>query len=89
MNSVAGSSLASAVLYPIVGHWVWGGGFLASETAFHDFAGSTVVHAVGGAMALAGVMAVGARHGRYDKKGRARPMPGGSRQLVGYVRFGM
>ena len=57
------TTLASAVLYPIVGHWVWGGGYLASETAFHDFAGSTVVHGVGGAMALAGVIVVGARHG--------------------------
>ena len=55
------TSLASAVLYPIVGHQVWGGGFLATETSFHDFAGSTVVHAVGGAMALAGATIVDAK----------------------------
>jgi Amt family ammonium transporter len=76
------TSVASAVLYPIVGHWVWGGGYLASETSFHDFAGSTVVHAVGGAMALAGVLVIGARHGRYDKAGRPRPMPAHSFPLA-------
>ena len=76
------TSVASAVLYPVVGHWVWGGGFLATETAFHDFAGSTVVHAVGGAMALAGVMVVGPRYGRYDKRGRPRPMPAHSFPLA-------
>ncbi len=76
------TSLASAVLYPIVGHWVWGGGYLASETGFHDFAGSTVVHGVGGAMALAGVIVVGARHGRYGKDGRPRPMPAHSFPLA-------
>jgi ammonium transporter, Amt family len=65
---------ATAVIYPIVGHWVWGGGFLASW-GFHDFAGSTVVHAVGGGMALAGVVVVGPRLGRYDASGRPRPMP--------------
>ena len=76
------TSLASAIIYPIVGHWIWGGGYLAAETSFHDFAGSTVVHAVGGAMALAGVIVIGARHGRYDKKGRPRPMPAHSFPLA-------
>ncbi|HJL17832.1 MAG TPA: ammonium transporter [Sandaracinaceae bacterium LLY-WYZ-13_1] len=76
------TSLASAVLYPIAGHWVWGGGYLAAETSFHDFAGSTVVHAVGGGMALAGVMVIGARHGRFDEKGRPRPMPAHSFPLA-------
>ncbi len=76
------TSIASAVIYPVVGHWVWGGGYLATETAFHDFAGSTVVHAVGGAMALAGVIVIGARHGRYDKRGRPRPMPAHSFPLA-------
>ena len=75
------TAIASAVIYPIAGHWVWGGGFLATETSFHDFAGSTVVHAVGGAMALAGVVIVGARHGRYVD-GRARPMPAHSFPLA-------
>lgn len=68
------TALASAVVYPIAGHWVWGGGFLASA-GFHDFAGSTVVHAVGGAMALAGVLAIGPRLGKYDADGTSRPMP--------------
>ncbi|HHH26922.1 MAG TPA: ammonium transporter [Polyangiaceae bacterium] len=79
---LAFTSVASAVIYPIVGHWVWGGGYLATQTAFHDFAGSTVVHAVGGAMALAGVIVIGARYGRYDKRGRARPMPAHSFPLA-------
>ncbi|MEQ8460929.1 MAG: ammonium transporter [Sandaracinaceae bacterium] len=76
------TSVASALLYPIVGHWVWGGGYLAETTGFHDFAGSTVVHAVGGAMALAGVIAIGARKGRYDAEGRPRPMPAHSFPLA-------
>lgn len=76
------TSVASALLYPIVGHWVWGGGYLAETTGFHDFAGSTVVHAVGGAMALAGVIVIGARKGRYDAEGRPRPMPAHSFPLA-------
>ncbi|MGF1464847.1 MAG: ammonium transporter [Sandaracinaceae bacterium] len=79
---LAFTGVASAVLYPIVGHWVWGGGILAAETAFHDFAGSTVVHAVGGAMALAGVIVVGARHGRFAPDGTSRPMPAHSFPLA-------
>ena len=67
-------ALATAFVYPVVGHWVWGGGWL-SEMGFRDFAGSTVVHAVGGGMALAGALAVGPRLGKYDKEGRSRPMP--------------
>ncbi|MEM9194348.1 MAG: ammonium transporter [Myxococcota bacterium] len=65
--------VATTVIYPVVGHWVWGGGFLASM-GFVDFAGSTVVHAVGGAMALAGAIAVGPRLGKYGKGG-SKPMP--------------
>ncbi|MCB9596728.1 MAG: ammonium transporter [Sandaracinaceae bacterium] len=76
------TSVASAVIYPIIGHWVWGGGYLAAETSFHDFAGSTVVHGVGGGLALAGVMVIGARHGRYGKDGRPRPMPAHSFPLA-------
>ena len=60
--------LASALIYPVVGHWVWGGGWLA-EWGFVDFAGSTVVHATGGAMAVAAVIAVGPRLGRFSKNG--------------------
>ncbi|NOY91306.1 MAG: ammonium transporter [Deltaproteobacteria bacterium] len=66
--------VAAGVIYPIVGHWVWGGGWLAG-LGFHDFAGSTVVHAVGGGMALAGAIVVGPRLGKYAKDGSPRPMP--------------
>ena len=68
------TALATAFVYPVVGHWVWGGGWL-SQMGFLDFAGSTVVHAVGGGMALAGALAVGPRLGKYDKEGNSRPMP--------------
>jgi len=64
-----------AILYPITGHWIWGGGMLGSGT-FRDFAGSTVVHSVGGWAALAGVIVLGPRLGRYGKDGRVTPMPG-------------
>jgi len=68
------TAFASAVVYPIVGHWVWGGGFLA-DLGFVDFAGSTVVHVVGAGLALAGAMAIGPRLGKYGKDGTSRPMP--------------
>jgi Amt family ammonium transporter len=71
---LAFTAVAVAVIYPVVGHWVWGGGFLAS-LGFHDFAGSTVVHAVGGSMALAGALIVGPRTGKFTKDGGVRPMP--------------
>ncbi len=64
-----------AVIYPIAGHWVWGGGFLAS-LGFLDFAGSTVVHSVGGWAALVGVIILGPRRGKYGKDGKMRPIPG-------------
>jgi len=64
--------------YPIVGMWKWGGGFLQTlETSFYDFAGSTIVHSVGGWAALAGVMLLGARHGKYVNN-KIRPIPGHS-----------
>ncbi len=65
---------ATVFIYPVVGHWVWGGGVL-STLGFHDFAGSTVVHAVGGAMALAGVIALGPRIGKYDEDGNVVGLP--------------
>lgn len=64
--------LTCGLLYPLVGHWVWGGGWLA-ELGFHDFAGSTVVHAVGGTLALSGAVLTGARLGRYGAEGRVMP----------------
>lgn len=54
----------SAIIYPVSGHWIWGGGWL-SELGFHDFAGSTVVHSVGGWAALMGAMVLGPRAGKY------------------------
>ncbi|MBI4537863.1 MAG: ammonium transporter [candidate division NC10 bacterium] len=63
------------VIYPIVGHWIWGGGWLAKLGMF-DFAGSTVVHSVGGWAALAGIVVLGPRLGKYGKGGRVNPIPG-------------
>jgi ammonium transporter, Amt family len=60
------SAILTAVIYPIAGHWVWGGGFLA-RAGMRDFSGSTVVHSVGGWAALAGIMVLGPRLGRYPK----------------------
>ena len=64
-------------IYPIVTHWVWGGGWLA-ELGFFDFAGSGVVHLLGGIAALAGVLVVGPRRGRFTEDGKPRPIPGHS-----------
>ena len=69
------SVLISAFVYPISGHWGWGGGWL-SELGFHDFAGSTMVHACGGALALAGAIVLGPRIGKYGKDGKSRAIPG-------------
>lgn len=73
----------TAVIYPIVGHWTWGkselGGILAG---FSDFAGSTIVHSVGGWAALAAIIILGARSGKYSKDGKVRPMPGSSIPLA-------
>ncbi len=69
------SVLISVLIYPIEGHWTWGGGWLA-DLGFHDFAGSTVVHACGGAVALAGPMVLGPRIGKYTKSGKSVAIPG-------------
>ncbi len=69
------SFLLVAFVYPMVGHWVWGGGWLAS-LGFWDFAGSTVVHSVGAWAALAGVLVLGPRIGKFGKDGKARAIPG-------------
>jgi Amt family ammonium transporter len=71
------SFLLVAFLYPVTGHWIWGGGLLGANN-FRDFAGSTVVHSVGGWAALAGVLVLGSRIGKYGKDGRVNPMPGHS-----------
>ncbi len=65
------AALLAGVIYPIVMGWQWGGGWLA-ELGFSDFAGSTLVHSTGGAAALAGIMLLGARYGRFDSKGEAK-----------------
>jgi len=69
------SFLLVAFVYPITGHWIWGGGLLGANN-FRDFAGSSVVHSVGGWAALAGVIVLGPRIGKYGKDGRVNPMPG-------------
>ncbi|MBQ9386063.1 MAG: ammonium transporter [Bacteroidaceae bacterium] len=69
------SVIISVLIYPIEGHWTWGGGWL-SELGFHDFAGSTVVHSCGGVIALAGAMVLGPRIGKYSKTGESRAIPG-------------
>jgi len=63
------------ILYPITGHWIWGGGFLSARGMF-DFAGSTVVHSVGGWAALAGVLLLGSRIGKYRTDGSVNPIFG-------------
>ena len=78
------SVLVSCLVYPISGHWMWGS--LAGDASrgwlealgFHDFAGSTVVHSVGGWIALAGALALGPRIGKYRHDGKANPIPGHS-----------
>ena len=74
-------AILSAVIYPIQGAWIWGGGWLA-ELGFSDFAGSTVVHSVGGWAALAGAVILGARKGKYGPDGRVNPMPGANLPLA-------
>ena len=69
------SAVISLIVYPISGHWIWGGGWL-STLGFHDFAGSTCVHMVGGLIACLGAAMLGPRIGKYDKNGKARAIPG-------------
>ncbi|MDR3211140.1 MAG: ammonium transporter [Planctomycetota bacterium] len=74
------SLMMSLLIYPISGHWIWGGGWLA-ELGFHDFAGSTAVHMVGGVAALVGAWILGPRIGKYDSHGKANAIPGQSLAL--------
>lgn len=71
------SALISLFIYPIAGHWVWGGGFL-SELGFHDFAGSAIVHMLGGVISFVGAAILGPRIGKYSKSGKAKVIPGHS-----------
>jgi Amt family ammonium transporter len=73
------SGVISLVIYPISGHWAWGGGWLSQMAVpFHDFAGSSVVHMVGGMTAMIGALILGPRIGKYDKFGKAKAIPGHS-----------
>ncbi len=81
------SFFISLIIYPVEGHWTWGGGWLSNAeegsfmmntfgAAFHDFAGSAIVHSVGGVLALIGALVLGPRRGKYDKNGKSRAIPG-------------
>jgi len=77
------SAVISLVIYPISGHWAWGGGWLSQlAIPFHDFAGSSVVHMVGGMASLIGASFLGPRIGKYDKNGTAKAIPGHSITLA-------
>ncbi|MGQ7869405.1 ammonium transporter [Sunxiuqinia sp. sy24] len=69
------SIVITVFVYPISGHWTWGGGWL-SEMGFHDFAGSSIVHSVGAWLGLAGAATIGPRIGKYGKDGKAKAIPG-------------
>ena len=71
------SMVISAIIYPVSGHWIWGGGWLY-QLGFHDFAGSTAVHMVGGVAAFVGAKILGPRIGKYDKNGKSKAIPGHS-----------
>jgi Amt family ammonium transporter len=77
MSFVVFSFVIVGIIYPITGHWIWGGGWLASM-GFFDFAGSTVVHSIGGWSALTGVIVLGPRIGKFTKDGKVNPIPGHS-----------
>jgi ammonium transporter, Amt family len=70
-----------AISYPVSGHWIWGGGWLA-ELGFWDFAGSTVVHSVGGWAGLAGIIILGPRIGKYRADGKVQAIPGHSMAMA-------
>jgi Amt family ammonium transporter len=78
---LAFSVFLTAFIYPMEGYWTWGGGFL-SEAGFSDFAGSGIVHLAGAAAALAGVLLLGARKGKYGKNGSVHPIPGSNMPLA-------
>ena len=75
------SIVLTGIIYPIQGSWQWGGGWL-SEMGFSDFAGSTIVHSVGGWAALAGAIIIGPRIGKYSAEGNVNPLPGANLPLA-------
>jgi ammonium transporter, Amt family len=83
MPFLAFATIFTAFCYPIVGSWKWGNGWLNNmETPFYDFAGSTLVHSVGGWAALIGILLLGPRLGKYTSEGRVQPIPGHSMPLA-------
>lgn len=75
------SAFLVAIAYPLIGHWIWGGGWLY-QAGFQDFAGSTVVHSVGGWCALTGAIILGPRLGKYQEDGSIIPLPGHNLSLA-------
>src|SRR5215218_9607841 len=73
----------SALIYPIISHWIFGGGWLQVNIGMQDFAGSTVVHLIGATGGLAALLLLGPRRGKYGPDGKPRPIPGHSMPLVG------
>lgn len=81
LSFIVFSLILSLFIYPIIGHWIWGGGFLA-DLGMLDFAGGTVVHSVGGWAGLAGVLILGPRIGKYGKDGKVNPIQGHNLSLA-------
>jgi ammonium transporter, Amt family len=77
----------SALIYPIISHWIFGGGWLQANLGMQDFAGSTVVHLIGATGALAALLLLGPRRGKYGPDGKPRAIPGHSMPLVGLAVF--
>jgi ammonium transporter, Amt family len=73
----------SALIYPIISHWIFGGGWLQASFGMQDFAGSTVVHLIGATGALAALLLLGPRHGKYNRDGQPNVIPGHNMPLVG------
>jgi Amt family ammonium transporter len=73
----------SALIYPIISHWIFGGGWLQANFGMQDFAGSTVVHLIGATGALAALLLLGPRHGKYGPDGKPNAIPGHNMPLVG------
>jgi len=78
---LAFSVVLTGFIYPLEGYWTWGGGFL-SKAGFSDFAGSGIVHLAGASAALAGVLLLGARKGKYGKNGEVHPIPGANMPMA-------
>jgi len=79
--------ILTGIIYPIQASWKWGGGFLDADWGFLDFAGSTVVHSVGGWAALAGAIILGPRIGKYTADGSVRPIVGSNMTLAALGTF--